>query len=112
LQLDGLGDKAAGLPMFVLANLLSATAAALDVVLKLYMWIVIARALISWVNPDPRNPIVRFLYNATEPLLYRVRRVVPYLGGIDFSPLVVIVAIIFLQSFLVGSLQELAFRMR
>ena len=97
--------------MFVLANLLSATAAALNLVLTLYMWIVIARALISWVNPDPRNPIVRFLYNATEPVLYRVRRVVPYMGGIDFSPLLVIIVIIFLQRFLVGSLDDLAFRM-
>jgi len=88
--------------MFVLANLL---------VLTLYMWIVIARALISWVNPDPRNPIVRFLYNATEPLLYRVRRVIPYMGGIDFSPLLVIIAIIFLQRFLVGSLDDLAYQM-
>jgi len=97
--------------MFVFANLLSATAAALNLVLTLYMRIVIARALISWVNPDPRNSTVRFLYNATEPLLYRVRRVVPYMGGIDFSPLLVIIVIIFLQRFLVGSLDDLAYRM-
>jgi YggT family protein len=98
--------------MFMLANLLSAIAGVLGLVLTLYMYIVIARALISWVNPDPRNPIVRFLYNATEPLLYRVRRVVPYMGGIDFSPLVVIIAIYFLQSFLVTSLLDLAYRLR
>ena len=100
------GDKSE--PMFVLSNLLMAIAGALGLILRLYMWIVIARALISWVNPDPRNPIVRFLYNATEPLLYRVRRVVPYMGGIDFSPLVVIVGIYFLESFLVASLVEVA----
>jgi YggT family protein len=98
--------------MFMLANLLTAIAGVLGLVLTLYMYIVIARALISWVNPDPRNPIVRFLYNATEPLLYRVRRVVPYMGGIDFSPLVVIIAIYFLQSFLVASLVDLAYRLR
>jgi YggT family protein len=98
--------------MFMLANLLTAIAGVLGLVLTLYMYIVIARALISWVNPDPRNPIVRFLYNATEPLLYRVRRVVPYMGGIDFSPLVVIIAIYFLQSFLVTSLVDLAYRLR
>jgi YggT family protein len=97
--------------MFVLANFLSAIAAALNMVLTLYMWIVIGRALISWVNPDPRNPIVRFLHNATEPLLYRVRRVLPFMGGLDLSPLVVIIAIVFLEQFLVGSLQGLAFRM-
>ena len=97
--------------MFMLANLVAAVAGVLGLVLTLYMYIVIARALISWVNPDPRNPIVRFLFNATEPLLYRVRRVVPYMGGIDFSPLVVIVAIYFLQSFLVTSLVDLAYRL-
>jgi len=98
--------------MFVFANLLTAVAGALGLILQLYMYIVIARALISWVNPDPRNPIVRFLYNATEPLLAQVRRVVPYMGGIDFSPLVVIVALYFLQNFLVNSLFDLAARMR
>ena len=98
--------------MFVLSNLLSAIAGALDLILTLYLFIVIARALISWVNPDPRNPIVRFLYNATEPLLYRVRRVLPDVGGIDFSPLVVIIGIYFLQGFLVASLRDVAARMR
>lgn len=98
--------------MFILSNLLYAVAGALDMVLTLYLFIVIARALISWVNPDPRNPIVRFLYNATEPLLYRVRRVLPDVGGIDFSPLVVIVGIYFLQGFLVVSLKDVALRMR
>ena len=99
--------------MFILSNFLIATAQALGMVLWLYMWIVIARALLSWVNPDPRNPIVRFLYNATEPLLYRVRRAVPiFASGIDFSPLIVIVAIYFLQIFLVQSLRDLALSLR
>jgi YggT family protein len=98
--------------MFLLANLFYATAIALNMVLTFYMWIVIIAALLSWVNPDPRNPIVRFLRNATEPLLYRIRRVLPFMGGIDFSPFVVVVGIIFLQRFLVGSLEDLAYRMR
>ena len=99
--------------MFVVANFLNAIASVLGMILNLYMWIIIIRALLSWVNPDPRNPIVRFLYNATEPLLYRVRRAIPFsAGGIDFSPIIVIVAIIFLQSFLVASLQDLAWRLR
>jgi len=77
------------------------------------MWIVIARAIISWVNPDPYNPIVRFLYSATEPVLYRIRRLLPlYAGGIDFSPIIVFVAIIFLQRFLVQSLYDLAQSLR
>lgn len=97
--------------MFVLANFFVAVAGALNLVLTLYLWIVIIRALLTWVNPDPRNPIVRFLHNATEPVLYPVRRALPFMGGIDLSPLVVIVVIYFLQVFLVGSLQDLALRM-
>ena len=99
--------------MFIFANFLLATARVLDVVLWFYMWVIIARAVISWVNADPRNPIVRFLYNATEPLLYRVRRTLPiFFGGIDFSPLVILLAIYFLQAFLVQSLRDLALTMR
>jgi YggT family protein len=99
--------------MFIISNFLAAVAQALNLVLWIYMWIVIARALISWVNPDPGNPVVRFLYNATEPLLYRVRRALPFFaGGIDFSPLIVLVGIYFLQAFLVRSLFDLATSMR
>jgi len=99
--------------MFILANFLLATASVLGMVLTVYMWIVIARALISWVNPDPYNPIVRFLYSATEPLLYRVRRALPFsTGGIDFSPLIVIFVLVFLQNFLVTSLRDLALSLR
>jgi YggT family protein len=99
--------------MFIVSNFLGAMATVLQMILWLYMWIVIARALISWVNPDPYNPIVRFLYNATEPLLYRVRRALPvFAGGLDLSPLIVLVAIYFLQSFLVQSLRDLAFSIR
>ena len=99
--------------MFVLANLLIAVAKVLDFVLSAYMWIVIARAVISWVNPDPYNPIVRFLRSATDPVLYRVRRAFPFFpGGIDFSPIIVFVAIIFLQRFLVQSLYDLARSLR
>jgi YggT family protein len=98
--------------VFLFSNLLLALARVLDIVLTLYLYVVIARAIVSWVNPDPRNPIVRFLYNATEPLLYRVRRAVPYIGGIDFSPLLVIIGIYFLQYFLVSSLIDLASSIR
>ena len=99
--------------MFIVANFLFATASVLQLVLTVYLWIVIARAIISWVNPDPYNPIVRFLFNATEPLLFWIRRRLPvFFGGIDFSPLLVLVAIYFLQGFLVQSLRDLAVSVR
>ena len=99
--------------MFILANLVEALAAVVNMLLTLYMWIVIARAVVSWVNPDPHNPIVRFLYSVTEPVLYRLRRALPlYAGGIDFSPILVFVAILFLQRFLVQSLYDLAQSLR
>ena len=97
--------------MFVLSNFFVAVAGVLNLVLTLYFWIIFGRAIVSWVSPDPRNPIVRFLYHATEPILYRVRRVLPATGTVDLSPLVVIAGIYFLQIFLVGSLRDLALRM-
>lgn len=96
--------------MFVFGNLLDAVSTVLDIILTAYMWIVIARAVISWVNPDPRNPIVRFLYAATEPVLMPIRRRLPVMG-IDFSPLIVIAAIYFIKIFVVSSLREMAFRL-
>jgi YggT family protein len=98
--------------MFVFANLLDALAQILDIGLSIYFWIIIARAIISWVNPDPYNPIVRFLYQATEPILGRIRRVLPFMGGLDLSPLIVIFAIIFLKRFAIASLMELAIRLK
>ena len=99
--------------MFILANFLSATAQVLKIVLELYMWIMIIRALLSWVNPDPYNPIVQFLNSITEPVLYRVRQLLPMSGvGIDFSPMIVILIIIFLQSFLVNSIGMIAMRLQ
>lgn len=99
--------------MFIVANFLIAVAQVLEILLKTYMWIVVARAVISWVNPDPYNPIVRFLYSATEPVLYRLRRALPlYAGGVDFSPIVVFVVIYFLQIFLVQSIYDLARSLR
>ena len=99
--------------MYILGNFLTATAKVLDIVLVLYMWIIIVRALLSWVNPDPYNPIVQFLYSITEPVLYRIRQLLPMSGvGIDFSPIVVLLAIIFLQTFLVNTLAQLAIQLQ
>ena len=95
---------------YVLAQFTAFLADALNKLLTLYLWIVIAAAVLSWVSPDPRNPIVRFLYSVTEPVLYQVRRRLPFVraGGIDFSPLVIILAIMFAQRVVVGSLRQLA----
>jgi YggT family protein len=95
--------------MFVLKYLILALAEVIDIVLISYMIIVIARAVISWVNPDPYNPIVIFLFRATEPVLRPVRRL-PFLSSrsIDLSPFIVILIIIFLQLFLVQTMRHLA----
>lgn len=100
--------------MFVVSNLLVAVAQVLDLVLTLYGYVLLGRVLISWVNPDPYNPIVRFLYNATEPLLYRIRRAAPFLvvGGMDLSPVAIFVGLGFLRTLLVGSLHDLAMTVR
>ncbi|MCG8565576.1 MAG: YggT family protein [Desulfobacterales bacterium] len=95
--------------MFILANFFQAIAVVLDYALNLYMWIVVAGAVLSWVNPDPYNPIVRFINSATEPVFYQIRKRLPVsFGGIDISPVLVILAIVFLQTFVVSSLNGLA----
>jgi len=95
--------------MFIAENLILAVAKILDIALTLYMWIIIARALIAWVNPDPYNPIVMFLYRVTEPVMAPIRRWLPFRNlGIDISPIIIIMAIIFLQTFLVRSMTQLA----
>lgn len=97
--------------MFALGNLIAALAYVLDLALTIYMWLIIARALLTWVNPDPFNPIVRFLSNVTEPVLGWVRSRVPVVfGGLDLSPLLVLLGIVFLQRFLVSTLYDLARR--
>lgn len=97
--------------MFLVRNVLEALAVVADYLLWIYMWVIIARALISWVNPDPWNPIVRFLERATEPVLYPIRRRLGWRMGVDISPIIAILVIIFLQVALVQSLRDLALRM-
>jgi YggT family protein len=95
--------------MFIVANFLTAVAVVMDYGLTFYMWIIIAGAILSWVNPDPYNPIVRFINTITEPVLYQIRKRLPVnFGGIDISPIVVIMAIVFLQTFVVNTLHGLA----
>lgn len=97
--------------MFVVGNTLLGLATVLDYILTFYTWIVIARALISWVNPDPWNPIVQFLTRATEPVLAPIRRRLGWGMGVDLSPLIVIAAIWFVQIAVVQSIKDIAVRM-
>jgi YggT family protein len=76
--------------------------------IQIYIYVVVIAALITWVSPDPYNPIMRFLRSVTEPLLYRVRRYLPAFGGIDFSPLVLVLILLFFQMFLTKSFVYLA----
>ncbi len=95
--------------MYFAGYFIMALANVLHYVLFFYMWIIIARAVLSWVSPDPYNPIVRFIYKVTEPVMYQVRSRLPVsFGGIDFAPVLVILAIYFLQVFVVNSLLRFA----
>lgn len=94
--------------MFLIRNFLVATASILDMALGLYLFLVLGRVVISWVNADPYNPIVQFLYQATEPALRPIRRRVGVISGIDFSPMILILLVVFLQSFVVATLRDLA----
>ena len=92
-----------------MSNFIIALAKVIDVVLTVYMWIIVARALISWVNPDPHNKIVIFLYRVTEPVLRPLRRLIPRHNlPIDFAPLIVLLVIMFLQFFLVQTMIQMA----
>jgi YggT family protein len=97
--------------MFVLSNFLVAIARVLEVVLEAAKWLILIRALISWVNPDPFNPIVQFLERVTEPILAPIRRLLPQMP-IDISPLIAFLILFFLKQFLVQTLFDLAFSIR
>ncbi len=96
--------------MIVLANTLTAIAIVLGSLLKIYFWVVLISAILSWVRPDPYNPIVRTLRTLTEPVYYRIRKVLPftYTSGIDFSPIIVLLGIELVDRIVVTSLLEYA----
>ncbi|MFH1359651.1 MAG: YggT family protein [Candidatus Omnitrophota bacterium] len=97
--------------MFVLSNFIVSIAQIVYVLLTILYWLILIRALISWVSPDPLNPIVQFLYRTTEPILNPIRRFLP-LSGIDFSPIIAFLGIMFLKTFLVRTLYDLAEHLR
>jgi len=100
--------------MFILSNFLVGVASVLDIALTIAYWLILVRAIISWVNPDPHNPIVQFLYKTTEPILYPIRKILPagLRWGIDISPIIAFLAIMFLRSFLVKTLLDMALRLQ
>lgn len=99
--------------MFILSNFIHAVAEVLSIILNIYMVLIVIRAIASWFTMDPYNPIYQFLIRITEPVLGYIRRVLPMRGSMmDFSPIVAILAIVFLQSFLVQTLFGLAVKLR
>ncbi len=94
--------------MFLIRNLLSTFATILDMLLGFYMLLVFGRVIISWVSADPYNPIVQFLYQATEPVLRPLRLRLGLYGGVDFSPMILLLVIVFLRGFVVTSILDLA----
>ncbi len=93
----------------ILATFIQAIAQILSMVINIYIWVIIISALLSWVNPDPSNPIVQILRRLTEPAYAFVRRYIPtVIGGIDLSPIIIILALQFLDLFLVRVLFNLA----
>lgn len=98
--------------MILLANILKALSVIIEMangLLTIYKYILIATALISWVNPDPYNPIVSFLHRVTEPLLRRIRRYMPDTGALDLSPLVAFALIYLLQIVLLDTIYHYLF---
>jgi len=98
--------------MFILGNFLYSVAHLVEALLTIMYWLVIVRALISWVDPDPFNPIVQFLYRTTDPILAPIKKFLPTLGPVDLSPIIAFFILYFLKLFLVSGLVGLATRLR
>ena len=96
----------------ILSTLIQALAQILHMIINIYIWVVIIAALITWVRPDPFNPIVQTLYRLTEPVYAWIRRYIPtVIGGIDLAPLIVIFALQFIDLFFVKLLFRLSMGM-
>ena len=99
--------------MYVFGNLLAAIAVILGYVITLLTWLIIIRALLSWVNPDPYNMIVQILHRITEPILAPVRRILPMGNlGLDLSPIIALLCLWFARLFIVRTLLDLSMRLR
>jgi YggT family protein len=99
--------------MFVFGNFISGIAYVLNMLLEAYMWIIIIRAVLSWIRPNPLNPLVRIIYGLVDPVTYKMSRMFPTrIGMFDLAPFILILIVIFLQRFLVSSLFDLGTRMK
>ena len=100
--------------MFIIGNLVQAIATILEKVLSLYSIVIMIAVLISWVSPDPFNPVVQLLRSVTEPFFGWIRQRLPFavVGMIDLSPLVALLLIQLVQMAVVRSLFELGLRLR
>jgi YggT family protein len=99
--------------MFVFGNLIGGIAYVLNMLLEAYMWVIIIRAVLSWIRPNPMNPMVRIIYALVDPVTYRMSRLFPTrIGMLDLAPFILILIVIFIQRFLVSSLYDLGMRMR
>jgi len=100
--------------MFIVANFLVAVARVLDIAVNVLIWLIVIRAIVSWVSVDPFNPIVQFLNKVTDPILFPIRRILPFSlkWGIDISPIIAVLALVFAQSFVVNTLFDIAARLR
>jgi YggT family protein len=99
--------------MFVFGNLFSSIASILNLLLDLYFWVIFARAILSWIRPDPYNPIVRTIYRLVDPLTYKISRIIPTrIGMVDVAPFILMLLIIFVQKFLVATLLDIGARMK
>jgi len=98
--------------MFIFANLLIAAAKLIDTFVTLYIFVIIARVVLSWINYDPYSSVVRFIHDVTEPALSRIRRYIPLLGGFDLSPMILIFGLYILEGFVVSTLNDLAMSLK
>ena len=98
--------------MFVVGNFVTGIAYVFDMLLNIYFWIILIRTVLSWIQPNPYNPLVRTIYKLVDPVTYKISRMIPTrLGMIDFAPFILMIIIVFLQRFLVRSLFEFGARM-
>ena len=100
--------------MFIIANFLVAIARVLDIAVNVVILLIVIRAIVSWVSVDPFNPIVQFLNKTTDPILFPIRKILPFSlkWGIDISPIIAVLVLIFAQSFVVNSLLDIASRLK